>query len=355
MAISSETASAPASIAVTTYHPLLDRLRHAPGVEDAALATAPPLSGVDLNTSFTVSGEPKDEAHTYQALMTAVSPDYVHLLGTPMIRGRFVTESDTNSAPPVIVINQALALKYFGARDPLGRQIEFGGKETGMLRPLTIVGVMADQRTEAPGRPASPVLLLPYEQIPTTSLYYSALLKSIVNVLVKTQGDVAVAPLARSVAREQLPGYALDTFTTLRETVDKSSFSNRLGLWITGAFAILAGLMVLTGLYGVLAQLISYRRREIGIRLALGAPRASVLQMVLRRGAIMVGAGLIMGVLLSLFTSRLLAGFLFGVAVSDVWTYAGVLLSLCLIGAAASYIPALRAASIPPIEALREE
>jgi ABC-type antimicrobial peptide transport system permease subunit len=105
----------------------------------------------------------------------------------------------------------------------------------------------------------------------------------------------------------------------------------------------------------VLAQLVGYRRREIGIRLALGAPRGSVLQMVLRQGAAMIVIGLVSGLALSALTGRLLSGFLFGVGRSDVWTYAGVLIVLCLIGGAASYIPAWRASLIPPVEALRDE
>ncbi|HEX6497219.1 MAG TPA: ABC transporter permease [Acidobacteriaceae bacterium] len=355
MAVSTDTEHAPVSVAVSTYGPVLDRLRHAPGVEDAALVTAPPLSGIDMHTSLSILGEPKDDAHSYRARMSAASPDYAHLLGTPVLRGRMISESDTATAPYVIVINQALAREVFQNRDPLGHQIDLGGKDTGMIKPYTIVGVLGDQKDEAIGKSAAPTLLLPYQQIPTTSLFYPALLKTIVNILVKTRGDVAVAPVARSVFREQAPDYALDNFETLSETVNKSDFTNRLGLYITGAFATLAALMVITGLYGVLAQLVGYRRREIGIRLALGAPRASVSQMVLRQGAAMIVIGLSAGLVLSALTGRLLSGFLFGVGTSDAWTYAGVLLVLCLIGAAASYIPAWRASLIPPVEALRDE
>jgi predicted permease len=355
MAVSTDTEHAPVSVAVTTYGPVLDRLRNAPGVEDAALITAPPLSGFDMNTSLNIIGEPKDEAHTYSARMSAASPDYARLLGTPVLRGRMISESDTATAPYVIVINEALARKAFGTRDPLGRRIDLGGKDTGMIQPYTIAGVLADQKDAAIGKAAAPTLLLPYQQIPTTSLFYPALLKTVVNMLVKTRGDVAVAPIAHAVFREQAPDYALDNFATLKETVNKSNFTNRLGLYITGAFAGLAALMVITGLYGVLAQLVGYRRREIGIRLALGAPRASVLQMVLRQGAVMIVAGLVAGLVLSALTGRLLSGFLYGVGAADLWTYAGVLLTLCLIGAAASYIPAWRASLIPPVEALRDE
>jgi ABC-type antimicrobial peptide transport system permease subunit len=287
--------------------------------------------------------------------MSAVSPGYARLLDTPMMRGRMVSESDSATAPYVIVINQTLARKVFGSRDPLGHQITLGGKDTGMIKPYTIIGVLADQKDSAINQPAGPMLLIPYQQIPTTSLFYPALLKTIVNVLVKTHGNVAVAPISRAVFHEQAPDYALDNFETMSETVNKSDFTNRLGLYITGAFAALAALMVITGLYGVLAQLVGYRRREIGIRLALGAPRASVLQMVLRQGAAMIAIGLAAGLVLSALSSRLLSGFLYDVGTSDVWTYAGVLLMLCLIGAAASYIPAWRASLIPPVEALRDE
>jgi ABC-type antimicrobial peptide transport system permease subunit len=224
-----------------------------------------------------------------------------------------------------------------------------------MIQLYTIVGVLADQRDTSIGTPAGPMLYVPYQQIPTTSLFYPALLKTVVNMLVKTHGNVAVAPIARSVFREQAPDYALDNFATLNETVNQSDFTNRLGLYVTGGFAALAALMVITGLYGVLAQLVGYRRREIGIRLALGAPRASVLQMVLRQGATMIAIGLAAGLVLSALTGRLLSGFLYQVGATDAWTYVGVLLSLCLIGAAASYIPAWRASLIPPVEALRDE
>lgn len=355
MAVSADTEHAPVSVAVTTYGPVLERLRHAPGVEDAALVTAPPLSGIEMGTSLRIVGEPDDTAHVYEARMSAISPGYAHLLGTPVLRGRMISDSDTAAAPYVIVINQTLAKKVFRDRDPLGRQINLGGKDTGMIQPYTIVGVIGDQKDAAVGKAAEPMLLLPYQQIPTTSLFYPALLKTVVNVLVKTRGDVAVAPIARAVFHDVAPDYALDNFLTLRETVDKSNFTNRLGLYITGAFAALAGLMVITGLYGVLAQLVGYRRREIGIRLALGATRSSVLQMVMRQGAAMIVVGLLAGLVLSALTGRMLTGFLYGVSAVDAWTYAGVLLCLCAIGAAASYIPAWRASLIPPVEALRDE
>jgi putative ABC transport system permease protein len=355
MAVSQDTAHAPVSVASLVYEPVLERLRHLPGVQDAALMTAPPLSGIDMHTSFTVVGHPEDEAHKFEARMTAVSGGYARLMGTPVISGRMIGAQDGPDAPFVMVVNQALANKYFAGENPIGKQVDMGGKDTGMLKPYTIVGVLGDQVDTSVAQAAQPLILLPMSQIPTTSLFYSALLKTIVNFVVKTRGDISVAPEARAVFRQLAPAYALDNFQTMQQALDHSNFANRLGLYLTGGFAALAVLMVVAGLYGVLAQLVSYRRREIGVRLALGSTRAGVLRMVLRQGSVLVAAGLAVGIVLAISTSRLLTSFLYGVKPSDIWTYASVVLLLLAVGGAASLLPALHAATIQPMEALRDE
>lgn len=190
--------------------------------------------------------------------------------------------------------------------------------------------------------------------MPTTSLFYPALLKTVVSFLVRTQGAVAVAPEMRSVFQQSAPGYALDSFQTMQEAVDQNTFSQRLGLYLIASFAALAVFMVLAGVYGVLAQLVSYRRREISIRMALGETRKSVARLVLREGSLLMSAGLLVGAVLALLGGRLVKSFLYGVQPSDPWTYAGVILTLGIIGTAASLVPSLRAAHIEPIEALRE-
>jgi putative ABC transport system permease protein len=355
MAVSQDTAHAPASVASLVYEPVLERLRHLPGVQDAALMTAPPLSGIDMHTSFTVVGHPEDEAHKFEARMSAVSGGYARLMGTPVISGRMIGAQDGTDAPFVMVVNQALANKYFARENPIGKQVDMGGKDTGMLRPYTIVGILGDQVDSSVARATQPLILLPMSQIPTTSLFYSALLKTIVNFVVKTRGDIAVAPEARAVFRQLAPEYALDNFQTMQQAVDQSNFASRLGLYLTGGFAGLAVLMVVAGLYGVLAQLVSYRRREIGVRLALGSTRSGVLRMVLRQGSVLVAAGLAVGIVLAISTGRLLTSFLYEVKPSDVWTYASVIVLLLAVGGAASLLPALHAATIQPMEALRDE
>ncbi|MBZ5494519.1 MAG: ABC transporter permease [Acidobacteriia bacterium] len=343
------------SVATLFYQPVLERMRHVPGVQEAALITSPPLSGIDMNTSFVVVGQPKDPAHALEARISAVSEGYERLMGTPVVRGRMITNDDSANAPYVMVINETLARKYFAGKDPLGQQIDLGGEDTGAIKPYTIVGIVGDQVDNGVSHPPKPLLLVPYEQVPTTSIYYQLLIKTIVFFAVKTRGNIAVAPAMRDVFRQTAPDFALDNFQTMQQAVDGSNFSQRLGLYLTGSFAGMAVLMVIAGLYGVLAQLVSYRRREIGVRLALGSTREKILGMFLKQGLTFVLAGLVLGVICALWAGRLVKAFLYQVKPLDAWTYAGVAVVLIVVGALAAAIPARRAAAVEPIEALRDE
>ncbi len=355
MAVSDDTGNAPASVATLIYQPMLERMRHLPGVDGAVLVTTPPFSGVGVGSSFSIVGRPNDPKADMQANVTAVSGDYARVLGTPIVRGRMIGDGDVSTTPLVAVINEALAKKYFATSDPLGKQIDLGGKDTGMVKPYTIVGVLGDQTGKTVGDEVQPLVLLPQQQIPTTSLFYQALLKTVVSFVVKTRGEIPVAAEMRSVFHENAPGYALDGFKTMQEAVEQNTFSQRLGLYLVGSFAGLAIAMVIAGLYGVLSQLVSYRRREIGVRMALGATRASVAQLILRQGSLLVGIGLCVGLVLALATGRLVKSFLYEVHPLDGWTYGAVVVVLAAIGLAAALIPARRAASIQPMQALREE
>jgi putative ABC transport system permease protein len=352
MAVSEDTGNAPASVATLVYEPVLARIRQAPGIESAALVTSPPLGGMNVGSSFTIAGQPKDpNAH---ANVTAVSGDYARVLGTPVMRGRMVDAGDTATTPFVAAINESFAKQYFPGTDPLGKEIDLG-KGTGMVKPFRIVGVLGDQAESSVGGAVEPLLLLPEQQVPTTSLFYQALLKTVVSFVVRTRGDIPVAAEMRAVFHQNAPGYALDNFQTMQEAVENNTFSQRLGLYLVGSFAGLAVAMVIAGLYGVLSQLVSYRKREIGVRMALGATRTSVAQLVLRQGGILVGAGLGAGLLLALATGRLVKSFLFEVHPLDGWTYASVAVLLATVGLLAALIPARRAASIQPMQALRED
>lgn len=347
--------SAAPSLASTTYQPLLDRMRHAPGVQDAALVTSPPFTGIDLGSSFDIIGRPKEPGRSPHARVTAVSGDYARVMRTPVLRGRMVSEDDTLATPFVVAINETLARMYFAGEDPIGKQIDLGGKDTGMIKPYTIVGVVGDQVDHGPAKAIAPFIMLPYQQVPTTSLFYPALLKTVVYFVVKTRTNIAVAPAMRAVFSQVAPDYALDNFQTLTEARDQNNFKSRLGLYLIGAFAGMAILMVIAGLYGVLAQVVSYRRREIGVRLALGATRHNILTMILRQGTVLVGCGIAAGIVISFFSGRLVKSFLYGVKALDGWTYAGVMLVLIVVGTLAALIPARRAAAVEPIQALRDE
>jgi predicted permease len=355
MTVSADTTHAPTSVAILVYQPVLERIRNVPGVEQAALDTAPPFSGIDMHTSFAIVGYPKGAGEDQGARITAVSGGYAQLMRTPVIRGRMISDDDTENSPFVITINEVLARKYFPGKNPLGIPLDLGGKDTGMIHPYTIVGVIGDQVDTSTSQPPQPFLMIPYRQVPSTSLFYQALITTIVNFVVKTRGEVAVAPAMRSVFHEMAPDYALDDFQTMQNAVDQSNFSSRMGLYLTGAFAGMAVVMVIAGLYGVLAQLVSYRRREFGIRLALGATPGGILSMVLQQGLVLVGAGLAIGMVAAVLAGNLVKSFLYQVKPADVWTYSGVVLLLLVVGRVAALIPARRAAAVEPMIALREE
>jgi ABC-type antimicrobial peptide transport system permease subunit len=276
-------------------------------------------------------------------------------MGTPMVRGRMIGDGDVLSTPFSVVINESLAKKYFSGVDPIGKQINLGGKDTGMIKPYSIVGVLGNEADRNVGDDPQPRMMMPMQQIPTTSLFYQALLKTAVSFVVKTHGDIPVAVEMRSVFHQDAPGFALDNFQTMQAVVEGNTFNRRLGLYLVSSFAGLAVAMVFAGLYGVLSQLVSYRKREIGVRMALGATRIGVARLVVRQGSILVGIGLVAGLTLAFATGRFVTSFLYRVKPLDVGTYAGVAAALAVIGMAAALLPARKAAAMEPMQALRED
>jgi predicted permease len=355
MAVSDVGGNSPLSVATLTYQPVLDRVRQVPGIEGAALITSPPLSGVDMNTSFEIRGQAKDPSNNPHARISAVSGDYARTMGTPVLRGRMISDADTGTTPFVAVVNEAFVRKYFAGKESLQKQIDLGGKNTGMIAPYSIVGELADQVDSNVGGAVRPFILLSQHQIPTTSLFYQALLKTVVSFVVRTRGEIPVVGEIRSVFYQVAPGLAVEDFQTLEEAVQKNTFNQKLGLYLVGSFAGLAVAMVVAGLYGVLSQLVSYRKREIGVRMALGATRRSVAQLILRQGSMVIGVGLGAGLLLAIATGRWVKSFLYQVQPLDVLTYVSVVVVLSIIGLIAALLPARKAASIEPMQALRED
>ncbi len=344
------------SIADRVYTPLLDRLRHLPGVRDAALASSTPLDDLNLRTSFDIVGQPKSDPGTDDkyAYVRATSGDFNAAIGVPMVSGRAISDDDAANAPFVAVVNQALVDQYFRNTSPLGRQVDLGD-DSGMIKKYTIVGVLQNTVRRNLNQAPVPELTLSYRQVPTTSLFYGILVASATQYVIHTSGDFDLARSIHKVMRETAPGFAVDDLKTMQTSVEDATGGPRLGFYLIGSFALLSILMVVAGLYGVLSQLVAQREQEVGIRLALGATRKSILLLFLRQSWWLVGIGIIAGLAASAAGSRLVRSFLFNVAGLDPWSYAAAAIGLILIGTLAALIPARRASMVEPMVALRNE
>ena len=340
LAVSEDTGHAPASIATLTYKPVLDQIRHVPGVQSAALATAPPLSSMDLSSDFEIIGQPKDPANPPGARVSAVSGDYARTLGTPLVSGRNITDDDTATSPFVVVINEALAHKYFAGKDPLGKQINLGGKDTGMIKPYTIVGVLANQVDKTVGGTIATVHLDPARADPDHIPFLSGAAEDHCQFRSEDQGKYS------SRGRDAIGLSSGSTWNCPGQFQNHARFGRAEhlqpapGTLSGGLVCGPRGLMVIAGLYGVLSQLVGYRRREIGVRMALGASRQSVAQMVLRQGSILIAVGLGVGIALAFPAERLIKSFLYQVPALDAWTYAAVVVALPAVGLIAAFLPA---------------
>ncbi|MFL6463327.1 MAG: ABC transporter permease [Bryobacteraceae bacterium] len=353
--LSDESEHQQASVAVQIYAPILAELKQLPAVEGAALVTALPFDGgIDLRAKFKVLGRGEQQQKGNRTRVNVISAHYPRIMGIPLLRGRTILEADGPEQPFVAVVNQSFVKKYFPHDDPLGHQLDFG-KKNGMAKPYTIVGVLADTTQKNVNIPTLPEAYLPFLQIPPTSLFCSALLKTSVSFAVRTSNHADMSSSIRRVFRRYAPHYAVENFRTMKQTMERANISQEAGLYLIGSFAALAVCMVMAGMYGVLAQLVSHRQREIALRMAVGATRASVLLMILRQGSILILGGLAAGVALVLVAGRVVRGFLFGVSPVDLPTYLAVTGGLLVIGCAASVVPARRAASIEPMQALRAE
>ena len=351
------TAAPEISIAYSVYAPLLDRLRHLPGVRAVALTSSTPLDGVDIRTSFDIVGQAKIEPgrDSRSTRIRVSSGGYSQAIGTPVARGRAISDDDTASAPFVAVINQALADKYFHDGNPLGQQLDLGGKDTGMLKPYTIVGILQNNSRRNLTASPLPELTLSYQQVPTDSLFYPLLLASATEYILHTNGDMDLAPSIHHVIRDMTPGFAVDDLKSMQDAVDDASGNQRLGFYLIGSFAALAVVMVVAGLYGVLSQVVNQRQQEVGVRIALGATRESILTLFLLQSWRLIAVGAAVGLILSVAASRLAASFLFNVARLDPWSYLAAAVILTVVGTLAALIPARRASLVEPMVALRNE
>jgi predicted permease len=285
-----------------------------------------------------------------------VSPEYFHLMGMPLLRGRIFSDQDIETTPQVAVINQAAARMYWPDKngkgeDPVGKRVRLHLDTRGLVSTAgpvwtTIVGVITDARTESLADAAVPQIYRSVYQRPAKDLA----------IFLRGQLDPGVIS-AQVRAQVQAVDATLPVFhaETLNDVVSTSLSVRRFSMEMVASFAATALLLAGLGIYGTISYVVNEQRREIAIRLALGAQRAAILRMVLRRGLGLAAAGAALGVAGALIVSHLMAGLLFGVSPNDLPTFAGVTLVLTTVALAASYIPALRAMRLDPITTLHSE
>ena len=324
------------------FERIVERAHSLPGVTSAAVTNMLPLSGGEMNLSFDIEGRPPAPAGAQPPVAAAriVSPSYTSTMGMHLIAGRNLAASDTERAPGVVVINETMARHYWPGQSPLGARLDIG--------PLaaTVAGVVSDVHHRGPGSAPGPEMYIPLEQFNTGQAV----------LVLRTATDPAQTTAAlRSVMKEIDPALPLANVATMDTLVARSVSQPRFLAVLLTAFASLAVLLALVGVYGLLSFSVSRRVRELGVRMALGAGRARVLRLVLRQSAAIVLGGVAAGTALSVLLSRLLRTLLFGVSASDPSTLAAAAAAIAVCALAASLPPAIRASNVDPVVALREE
>jgi putative ABC transport system permease protein len=336
---------------VAFYRELLERVRTLPGVRAAGIIRSLPLAAEIGDWGLDLEGYEETPGHNAKGDWQVASDGAFEALGERLVRGRTLAASDTADALPVVLVNETLARTYWSGQDPIGKRLRMGSKEG---RPwMTVVGLLKDERHNGVTAAIKEKFYVPYAQFPRARDGDAARGMTIV---VRAGGDPMslVGPIRAEVRRLD-PSLPVANARPMTEVVDASLATPRLTGSLLSIFAGLALLLAGVGVAGVLSYLVSRRRREIGIRLALGASRANVLGLVIRRGVAYAAAGITVGAVAALFLTRLMEGLLYGVAPRDPATFAAVTGLLLAIAVAASAIPALRAARVDPLEALRSE
>ncbi|MFN7998341.1 MAG: ABC transporter permease [Bryobacteraceae bacterium] len=324
---------------------IMSRVVSLPGVQAAGSTSVLPVN-CNCNTDWIrFAGKPYSGEHN-EVNERDVSSSYFSTIRAKLLRGRFFTEGDDLSKPRVAIINQALARKYFPGEDPVGRQ--YGDIELSPKSLRTIVGVVDDVREGALDTDIWPAEYLPFNQSPDT--YLSLVVRT-------TQPSQSTIPALASAIREIDPGIATMEGSTIEDKIRQSpaAYVRRSAASLVGAFAGLALLLGVVGLYGAVAYTVSRRTREIGVRIALGAERTTVYWLVLKEAGWLTTAGITAGMLGSLVAATLMRKLLFGIASWDIPTLIGVAVILAVSALLAAFIPARRAASVNPVEALRAE
>jgi macrolide transport system ATP-binding/permease protein len=324
---------------------IVGRIASLPGVESAGIASVLPVSFNGNTDWIRFVGRAYNGEHN-EVNQRDVSPLYFKTLRASLVRGRYFTEADGASKPRVVIINQSLARHYFPGEDPIGRKI--GDTSLSPASIKEIVGIVADIREGQLDSEIWPAVYYPFNQSPDTSF----------SLVVRTsQTERSVLPTLGAAIAHIDPDIGTIREATMSDRITDSpmAYLRRSSAWLLGGFAALALLLGIVGLYGVIAYTVSQRTREIGVRLALGAQRGSVCQLVLGEAGRLAGVGIAVGLVCSVAGATLMRNLLFGTPPWDVPTLAAVAAVLGISALLASYIPARRAAAVDPVDALRAE
>jgi putative ABC transport system permease protein len=328
---------------VQFYGPVLERLRMLPGVRSASMTTLLPIQGSGWNGNFTIVGRPKetDPGKEPFAEYRVVSSSYFASLGIPMMQGREFTNRDALDAPSVVIINDEFVRRYFPNENPIGKQI-FAWTS----KPSTVIGV------------ARSVHQVSLDSPPRTELYVAAAqtpwqLYGMTYVLSTRGAPEAIMPSVRAAIRDVAPLQPIFQVRTMEGVISDSLRSRKLTLSLLAIFAAVALVLSAAGVFGVMSYGVSQREREIGIRMALGARGSEVTTMVLRDAGKLVVAGIVIGLAAAAGLTRVLSGMVYGVSVRDPATFGLVAATIAVVAMVASLLPALRAARVDPIAAMR--
>ena len=336
---------------VALFDQLLPRLRALPGVQRVGAVTGLPLAGFQFDISFMVAGRPPvPPADQPDMEIRVATADYFGTIGIPLVRGRLFSDDDRPGSPPVVLITEAAARRFFPNEDPLGKTIKLGwGKRNSAGRVTaggSVVGIVGDTKDAGLDEPNAPQLYLPFRQWPVSAM----------SVLLKTSTPPAsLADAVRTQVAAIDPNLPVSNIRTLDDIVSKSISQPRFYMTLLAIFAGVALVLAAIGIFGVLSYAVSQRTREIGIRMALGARESSVIGLVVWRAMGLVAVGVAAGLVGAAVVSHTLTKMLFGVTPTDPVTFVSVSALLGLVALLASYWPARRAARVDPIVALRAE
>jgi predicted permease len=334
------------------YEPLLKRVQDLHGVQAAGM-----MSEVPLGRTFAIQLSMRMNGHMILASLKPVTPEIQQVFGLKMLAGRFFNKGDTPTSEPVVVVNPAFVREY--APDKANPESIVGSEFFWNFRKAPtktrIVGVLGNERQTSVSEASQPEIEVCMCQITkNTGVYWP--FTTAMDLAVRTeQPEAVMIPELRDVLRQADPALAQAQITTMDQIVEDSYGSQRLAAHLLEIFGGSALLLCVAGLYGLLAYVVTQRTREMGLRIALGAQRGDLLWLVLRQAAVMLMVGVALGIGLALASAQVVQGFLYGVKAHDVWTLAGASVALLISGLIAAYIPARRAASVDPMQALRAE